>query len=151
MDPPEWTGREKESLDDQGRKIFFTGRQISVVKNINRALDSFATERHTLPKSIWAVIGTRQSSIHPPPLTFQLGGRVVIQHLRRWMIVVLVDKIGKFMRGSIGEGDTLRFSPNSLWPTTIFAIVLSSRTEWMPLQDIKGFATCNDHSCVILD
>ena len=52
------------------------------------------------------------------------------------MIAVLVDKTGKFMRGSIGEGDTLRFSPTSLWPTTMFAILLSSGTEWMPLQDV---------------
>ena len=95
----EWTGPKTESFDDQGRKIPFTGNQIFVVKNTNKVLDSFATERYRPPPFVWVVIDTQQNSIHPPPLMFQPDGRAVMRQLRRRMIAVLVDKSGKVMHG----------------------------------------------------
>ena len=133
---PDWTGPEQESFDSQGRQIPFTGNQMLVAKNINEILDSFAGERHLAPRSVWVVLETRQSPLHTPSLMFQLDGRAVVRQLRRRMIAVLIDKTGKFLRASITGSEALSFSPTSHWSATMFAILLSSGAEWMPLHTV---------------
>ena len=132
----EWTGPEQESFDSHGRQILFTGNQMSVAKNVNEVLDSFAGEKHLAPRSVWVVLETRQSPLHTPSLMFQLYWRAVVRQLHRRMIAVLINKKGKFLRASITSFEALSFSPTSHWFTTMFAILLSSGAEWMPLQTV---------------
>ena len=59
-----------------------------------------------------------------------------MRQLRRRMTAAMIDKTGKFLRASITGSEALSFSPTSHWSTTMFAILLSSGAEWMPLQTV---------------